>query len=145
MAAHTWTDQEPQVSRSAVCACEAFPKPRTCIQMRVEVLETLVDMAEEVMERVERSTGALLARDVQGKMARREESQRRFGMADSFGSMVVSLDDLDLVRSTARSVVGMAEQMGEELERVALAAVDAVGATKDLMLTKELRSLSEAG
>ncbi|KAK7526169.1 uncharacterized protein IWZ02DRAFT_211225 [Phyllosticta citriasiana] len=106
----------------------------------VEVLETLVDMAEEVMERVERSAGALLARDVQGKMARREESQRRFGMADSFGSMVVSLDDLDLVRSTARSVVGMAEQMGEELERVALAAVDAVGATKDLMLMKELRT-----
>ncbi|KAK7535021.1 uncharacterized protein J3D65DRAFT_629769 [Phyllosticta citribraziliensis] len=115
------------------------------VEPEVEVLETLVDMAEEVVDKVERSTAALLARDVQGKTARREESQRRFGMPDSFGSMMVSLDDLDLVRSTARSVVGMAEQMGEELEQVALAAVDAVGATKDLMLMKELRGLSEAG
>ncbi|KAK8157804.1 hypothetical protein BKA80DRAFT_312227 [Phyllosticta citrichinensis] len=115
------------------------------VEPEVEVLETLVDMAKEAVDKVERSTAALLARDVQGKTARRQESQRRFEMPDSFGSMMVSLDDLDLVRSTARSIVGMAEQVGEELEQVALAAVDAVGATKDLMLMKELRRLSEAG
>ncbi|KAK8234009.1 hypothetical protein HDK77DRAFT_442932 [Phyllosticta capitalensis] len=108
------------------------------VESEVEVSETLVDMAEGVMERVERSTAELLARDVQGKMARREESQRRFGLPDSFGSMLVSLEDLDMVRETAQSVLGLAEQMGKELEQIALTAVDAVGATKDLLLLKEL-------
>ena len=43
-----------------------------------------------------------------------------------------------MVRETAQSVLGLAEQMGKELEQIALTAVDAVGATKDLLLLKEL-------
>ncbi|OJD34610.1 synaptonemal complex protein 2-like [Diplodia corticola] len=109
------------------------------LENQTETTECLLDLSEQSMLRAHTRVRRLMATDVEGEVARKEEMRRRLEHPKALDYMFEGKTELEAARAVANSTRRFLESIEEDLEKTVLATVDTISSLKDARLALDFQ------